>query len=152
MSVERECEQTIAGSRENVLMSIQHIGLWSIRDLTDAAVPEDRPIRGIKRDQIAGVVSGEEKPACSGKDAAHCPAGTRRILMTPRGLTGFVVNGNKVAPQIRDRYLFFTSQAHRTVRIGFSEVIHCIRVISIHVKQSCVGRKTGPRPIRASGG
>src|SRR5436309_3039543 len=58
-SIQRERVERIARRHQQILMSVEHVGLRRVRHLADARVPQRRAVRRVERDDVAARVAAE---------------------------------------------------------------------------------------------
>src|SRR5215471_11567422 len=80
--VHHEGPDRIAGSCDDVLPPVQHVGLRSVGDPADPRIPERLPVSRIVRHQISHSIAREQEFSRRGQESA---AAAVTVITTPPG-------------------------------------------------------------------
>src|SRR5437762_7415118 len=120
-SVEHERPDHIPGRGDQVLVTVEHVGLRRVRDPADASVPERLAIGGIVRDKVAGAVARKKKSS-SGREQSASAAGTGMIRTSPGDFARLVIDRRQITPGGADVDLLLAAQAHRAPWIQVGQI------------------------------
>src|SRR5262249_39403173 len=126
----------IARCGEDVLMVVEHVCLRSIRDLTNATMPQNVSVCRIKGDQVCGVIPGKQQPTSSCENSAQLPASCGWVLVAPHSFAGLVIDRDEMAAERSDVDFLLAAQSHRPAGVRFGQIIHRVAVVARNVKES----------------
>src|SRR5262249_51443721 len=146
-SIHHEGVKRISYGNEHVLASVHEIGLWSVRNVADAGMPQRLSVRCVERRKVAASVSREQYTSGSCKQSTASSSGEG---MPPSHLSGFVVDGRQEIARGAKVGNRFSAEAHRPTRIGIRQIDHIEAIVFLYVEQAGFRRVRRRRPIRDS--
>src|SRR4051794_10081933 len=114
-SVHDETPKRIPGRHSDVLLTVQHVGLRCVRDITDSRVPHRSTRARVMRHEVSRSITGEQQTArgCQESPAAAVPVPG----MSPDHLARLVIDSRQIVAAGSYTHLFLAPEAHRTARI-----------------------------------
>ena len=143
-----ESENRIAGSDQQILMTVDHVGLRRVRYRADPRMPQDLAGGCIISHYVSAHVSGENQLSGRCQDSVTAAEATPNawVTMTPSDLSGSIVNSCQITTHRCDLLLIFAAQTHRAAWIGLGEIVHSVGIALWDVKETGIGR--GPHRQR----
>src|ERR1700691_6737760 len=119
-------------------MTVQHVGLRGVGNLTDARMPKRLPGGYVVRHEGFRAVAREQQLPGGGQQAA--PAASAVVGTFPHDLPRSVVDRREKASARSDLGFFLPAEAHRSPRVYVDEIEKRKPIVLRDIYQSGIGR------------
>jgi hypothetical protein len=119
----REGVQLLADGHEQVLSTIEQVGLRRRRDVPDVRVPEGHAGRRIVGDDVPARIAGKDQPSSSRQQStAAATAAGAGVRAPPRDLSRLVIDRGQEVSRGSDVDLLLAAETHRASGIQVGQI------------------------------
>lgn len=115
-------------------MTIQHVGLRSVRDLSDAGMPNRISRARVVCDQAARAITRKDQATCSRQHPASAST-TVGVTMSPFRFASLIVDRREVTSSGTDLRLFFAAEPHGAAGVQIGEIEDGVSIFFHHIQE-----------------